>query len=79
MVAISWFGYDSYKSLGKGQMGGELALPMWIDFMKVALKDPMGKIEGVDITFKSETLDPAALIAHMRRMFEGHDLIVMPG
>lgn len=39
MVTISWFGYDSYKSLGKGQMGGELALPMWITYMKKALQD----------------------------------------
>lgn len=39
MVTISWFGYDSYKSLGKGQMGGELALPMWINYMKQALQD----------------------------------------
>ena len=39
LVTITWFGYDSYKSLGKGQMGGELALPMWVKYMKTALKD----------------------------------------
>ena len=39
MVTIAWFGYDSYKSLGKGQMGGELALPMWVRYMKIAAKD----------------------------------------
>jgi penicillin-binding protein 1A len=31
-------GFDSFKSLGK-QTGGDLALPMWIDFMKTALAD----------------------------------------
>lgn len=39
LVTITWFGFDTYKSLGRGQMGGELALPMWIKFMKVALEN----------------------------------------
>ncbi|MBL4638863.1 MAG: peptidase, partial [Proteobacteria bacterium] len=39
LVAISWVGFDSPKSLGKYETGGRAALPMWIDFMKVALKD----------------------------------------
>ena len=38
LVTIAWFGYDTYKSLGRGVMGGDLALPMWIRFMRVALK-----------------------------------------
>jgi penicillin-binding protein 1A len=39
LVAISWVGFDSPKSLGRYETGGRAALPMWIDFMKVALKD----------------------------------------
>lgn len=39
LVTIAWFGYDVYKSLGHNQMGGDLALPMWIEFMEEALKD----------------------------------------
>ena len=38
-MTITWFGYDVYKSLGHNQMGGDLALPMWIEFMEEALKD----------------------------------------
>lgn len=38
LVAISWVGFDSPKSLGRYETGGRAALPMWIDFMKVALK-----------------------------------------
>lgn len=38
LVAVTWFGYDSYKSLGHNQMGGDLALPLWIKYMKVALE-----------------------------------------
>lgn len=37
LVAICWMGFDSFKSLGKKQTGGDLALPMWTDFMKSAL------------------------------------------
>ena len=38
LVAVCWMGFDSFKSLGK-QTGGDLALPMWVDFMKTALAD----------------------------------------
>lgn len=37
MVTIAWFGFDTYKTLGHNQMGGDLALPMWVKFMRVAL------------------------------------------
>ena len=30
-------GYDEKKSLGPKESGAEAALPLWIDFMKVAL------------------------------------------
>ena len=38
MVAISWVGYDQPTPLGRGEVGGRAALPMWMDFMAVALK-----------------------------------------
>jgi len=39
LVAISWVGFDSPKTLGRYETGGAAALPMWIDFMRVALHD----------------------------------------
>ncbi len=39
LVAIVWVGFDSSKPLGRGEVGGKAALPAWIDFMRVALKD----------------------------------------
>ncbi|TVO76772.1 penicillin-binding protein 1A [Sedimenticola selenatireducens] len=39
LVAIAWVGFDTSKPLGRGEVGGRAALPAWIDFMKVALKD----------------------------------------
>lgn len=39
LVAVGWVGFDQPAPLGKGEVGGRAALPMWIDFMRVALKD----------------------------------------
>jgi len=35
----SWIGFDNRQSLGDKETGAKAALPMWIDFMKVALAD----------------------------------------
>jgi penicillin-binding protein 1A len=39
LVAISWIGYDSPRSLGDKETGGGLALPVWMDYMSRALRD----------------------------------------
>jgi len=39
LVAISWVGFDTPKTLGRYETGGRAALPMWINFMKIALKE----------------------------------------
>jgi penicillin-binding protein 1A len=36
--AVAWIGFDKPKSLGDRETGGGLALPMWINFMSVALR-----------------------------------------
>ncbi|HWX65206.1 MAG TPA: penicillin-binding protein 1A [Rhodanobacter sp.] len=33
-----WVGYDDYTSLGHGEFGAKAALPIWMDYMGVALK-----------------------------------------
>jgi penicillin-binding protein 1A len=42
MTCGVWLGYDEKKSLGSGETGARAALPVWMDFMKVALagKEP---------------------------------------
>ncbi len=42
MTTGVWMGYDEKKSLGAKESGARAALPIWMDFMKVALagKDP---------------------------------------
>ena len=35
----TWVGYDTRQSLGEKETGARAALPIWTDFMKVALAD----------------------------------------
>ena len=34
-----WVGYDEERSLGRGEVGGNNALPIWLEYMKFAHKD----------------------------------------
>lgn len=38
LVGVAWVGFDQPKPLGRGEVGGRAAVPMWIDYMKTALK-----------------------------------------
>lgn len=38
-VTVTWLGFDTPRSLGRGETGGSAALPMWVDYMRHALKD----------------------------------------
>jgi len=67
LVAVCWMGFDSFKSLGRKQTGGDLALPMWIDFMKTALA-------GVP---EKSFPQPAGLTA--TRIDPGSGLLAKPG
>ena len=39
IVSTSWIGFDKPQPLGSRETGSQAALPMWIDFMKSALKN----------------------------------------
>lgn len=38
LVAVSWVGLDDFSSLGKGEFASRTALPIWTEFMRVALE-----------------------------------------
>ena len=38
-ATVVWVGRDNFQSLGYRAYGGKAALPIWIDYMRVALKD----------------------------------------
>lgn len=54
IVAVSWMGYDQPQNLGRGETGGRAALPIWIDYMRTALKDVPQR----------ERTRPAGLVSH---------------
>jgi len=37
VVAVAWMGYDEPRSLGEREYGSTMALPVWVDYMRVAL------------------------------------------
>lgn len=39
IVTVTWVGFDNRDSLGSSEFGSKAALPMWIDYMRVALED----------------------------------------
>jgi penicillin-binding protein 1A len=39
LVTTVWVGFDQVQPLGNGETGSRAALPMWIDYMRAALKD----------------------------------------
>lgn len=51
LAATAWIGYDTPTPLGRGEVGGRAALPVWMDFMRVALKgvpeQPMPRPAGM--------------------------------
>ncbi len=63
VVTTTWIGFDQPASLGRGETGGRTALPVWIDFMRVALQDipekPLTPPDTVvKLTINSETGKP---------------------
>ena len=38
LVGVAWVGYDQPRSLGDRETGGGVALPIWINYMRVALR-----------------------------------------
>ncbi len=39
VVTNVWVGFDTPQPMGRGEVGGRVALPIWIDYMRVALAD----------------------------------------
>jgi len=39
IVTTTWVGFDQFTNLGRREYGGTAALPIWIDYMRVALAD----------------------------------------
>ena len=52
-VASAWVGFDNFKPLGHYETGGVAALPMWIEYMRTALKNtPVATFKPPNDVFK---------------------------
>lgn len=56
LAAGVWVGYDSIRSLGKGEQGGRTAAPIFLDFMQTATKDWEPKEFAMPETLKGKDL-----------------------
>jgi penicillin-binding protein 1A len=64
LVATAWIGFDHLKPLGTRETGSSAALPIWIDYMKVALAGKPEKQQPrpdglVTMKINAETGQPA--------------------
>jgi len=51
VVGVAWMGYDEPRSLGGREFGATLAMPIWVDYMRVALakKAPLERVPPEDV------------------------------
>ena len=59
LVATAWVGFDKLEPLGRGETGGRSALPMWIDYMAVALDGVREKKREQPDGMVTVRIDPA--------------------
>ena len=65
IAATAWLGFDTAKPLGRRETGGKAALPIWIDFMKVALKDKPEQALEIPEGINKAYIDPRnGLLTH---------------
>ena len=88
LVTTVWVGKDNFESLGYREYGGKAALPIWINYMRVALKDvplsdatPPTGIVTVSVNRSSGGLvpegTPGALVEYFKQ--EDYDRIISSG
>jgi len=58
VVASAWLGFDQNLELGKNEFGGKAALPMWIDYMRVALKNSKDRARPIPEGIVNVRIDP---------------------
>jgi len=59
VVTISWVGFDDNSRLGPSEQGGRTAIPMWIDYMRVALENTPESFPDIPTGLVNVKIDPA--------------------
>ena len=58
VVTTTWVGFDNYTPLGRKEFGGTAALPIWINYMREALKDSPQQERPVPAGIVTVKIDP---------------------
>jgi len=58
VVTTVWLGRDDNETLGSWEQGGRTALPLWVDFMRVALEDRSEQIMPPPVGLVQSYIDP---------------------
>jgi penicillin-binding protein 1A len=58
IVTTAWVGFDDYTPLGRREFGGTAALPIWIAYMREALKDSPEQERSVPAGIVTVKIDP---------------------
>jgi len=58
LVATAWMGFDDFGSMGHIEFGAQTALPIWIDFMRVALDGVPEKPFNTPAGISTAQIDP---------------------
>ncbi len=60
VVATAWLGFDQNTELGRNEFGGKASLPMWIDYMRVALANSPDRPREVPACIENVRIDPSS-------------------
>ncbi len=73
IVTSVWVGFDNHDPLGRYEVGGKAALPIWIDYMRVALTDVPDLVPEIPEDITQARIDPdTGLLARL----ENYDAIM---
>ena len=74
IASVVWVGYDDDLPLGPGEEGSRTALPIWIEFMRIALRDvpenQMPQPEGIENRRIDRSTGCIAGVGQPNTMFE---------
>lgn len=59
LVTTVWVGFDDHQTLGRAEVGGKAALPIWIEYMGVALEGLPDQVPAMPTGVVQARIDPA--------------------
>jgi penicillin-binding protein 1A len=73
LVTSVWLGFDSHEPLGRYEVGGRASLPIWIDYMRVALSGVPDQVPEIPEGITKARIDPVTgLLARL----DNHDAVM---